>query len=149
MFALRLTTKWLAAALFSSFASFALPSIASDWEHESAADPRRMIVPAPVSVPAGKSLADVKEAINKSLAGRRWTGKETAPNVIEGTFDRKKNGRIALVVSLKYDTRQVEIIYKESKGLRYEVVNGEAMLHARANGWMKNLASDIGRFLAR
>lgn len=148
MFAIRLTTKWLAAALFFSFAVIALPSIASDYDFEPAEDPRRMIVPAPVPVPAGKSLSDVKEAIDKSLAGRRWTGKETAPDVIEATLD-KKRGRIVLVVDLKYDTRQVEIIYKESKGLRYEVISGEPMLHSRANGWMKNIATDIGKLLNR
>ena len=147
--ALHLPIKWLVAVLFFSFAAFAQPSIASDWEIEPAGDPRRMIVPAPVSVPAGKSLAEVKEAINRSLAGRRWTGTEIAPNVIEGTFDRKGSGRVVLVIDLKYDTSQVVLIYKESKGLRHEVVNGEPMLHSRANGWMKNLASDISRFLAR
>lgn len=149
MVAVNLTTKWLAAALFFSFSIFALPSIASEWEAEPAEDPLRMIVPAPVAVPAGKSLSDVKEAINRSLAGRRWTGKEIAPNVIEGTFDKKKNGRVVLVVDIKYDANQIEIIYKESKGLRYEIVNGEPRLHSRANGWMKTVATDIGKFLRR
>lgn len=149
MFAIRLTRKWLAAALFFSFAVLALPSMASDWEPDSAGDPRRMIVPPPIPVPEGKSLQDVKDAIYKGINGRRWTGKEIAPNVIEATFDQKGNGKRILVVDLKYDTRQVEMTYKHSKALRYEVVNGEALLHNRANGWMKNLASDIRRFMDR
>jgi hypothetical protein len=67
--------------------------------------------------------------------------------VIEATYDRKGNGKRILVVDLRYDTNQVELIYKNSKSLNYEVVNGEALLHRRASGWMRNLASDIGRFM--
>ena len=149
MFAPRLTGKWRAAALIFSFSAIALPATASDWEPDSAVDPRRMVVPAPVPVPEGKSLEDVKDAIYKGINGRRWTGREIAPDVIEATFDQKGNGKRILVVDLKYDTRQVEMTYKHSKALRYEVVNGEPRLHNRANGWMKNLASDIQRFMDR
>lgn len=147
MFAIRLLlTKWLTAGLVLSFTSLALPSLAFSDDIEQA-DPRRMLVPAPVRVPGGKSLQDVKDAIYKGINGRGWTGREIAPGVIEATYDKKGNGKRFLAVDLKYDTNQVEMTYKNSKSLNYDLVNGEALLHRRANGWMKNLASDIGRFI--
>ncbi len=148
MFTSSLTTKRLVAGLLFSLASMAFASIASANDFE-AGFGGRMVVPAAVRVPAGKSLADVKDAIYKSISGRGWTSKEVTPNLIQATYDKNGKGSVVLVVDLKYDTNQVEMSYKDSKRLKYEVVNGEPMLHHRANGWMKNLASDIGRFMAR
>jgi hypothetical protein len=148
MFAIRLIGKLLVAGSFLPFLSLVVPSPATAYEVEQV-NPHLMIVPAPVQVPAGKSLADVKDAIYKAINGRGWTGKEVAPNVIEATYDQKDNGKRILVVDLKYDTRQVEMQYKHSKSLKYQVVNGERLLHRRGSGWMKNLASDINRFLER
>jgi hypothetical protein len=142
-----LITKWLLAGLVLSCSSLAIPSIAFAYDDAEQADPRRMIVPTPLRVPGGKSLAEVKDAIQKGINLRGWTGKEVTPNVIEATYDRKGNGKRILVVALTYDTNQIEMAYKDSRSLKYSVVNGEAQLHSRANGWMKNLASDIGRFL--
>jgi hypothetical protein len=148
MFAMPTLRKLLVAGLFLPALSFVMPPPATAYEVERV-DPRLMIVPAPVQVPVGKTLDDVKDAIYKAINDRGWTGKEVAPNVIEATYDQKNNGKRILVVDLKYDARQVEMSYKHSKSLRYQVLNGERLLHRRGSGWMKNLASDIDRFLDR
>jgi hypothetical protein len=75
MFAKRFTNKWLVTGLFFLAPFFpASMAWAQDIEYP---NPRRMVVPAPVKVPDGKNLQEVKDAIYKSINGRGWTGKES------------------------------------------------------------------------
>ena len=146
MFTLRSVTKWLVAGLLLSFFSTAAMARMSMEDNERS-NKGFMVLPAPLQVPAGKTMTDVKDAIFKGIAVRGWTGKEIGPDVIEANFD--KNGKHSLTVLLKYNPNNITMTYKSSVNLKYEVVFGEARLHHRANGWMQNLLQDIGNAMGR
>ena len=131
---LHATSKWLAAGLLLSVASVSFAGA-------------NLEIPAPVSIPSGKSEKDIKEAISLGATARNWVVKETAPGVMEARVDvRNKH---TLIVDLKYDAQQVALAYKNSSNLDYEVVNGNPQIHRNANSWMKNLMTDISKFLNR
>lgn len=137
--------KFLVAGLLLSASVFA-------YSHEMDSDKPvttygNMEIPAPVSVPAGKTAENVKETILKALPLHGWAGTEIAPDVIEARFD--KNGKHTLIVDLKYDAAAVAMTYKSSVNLKYEVVDNQQKLHRKANSWMKNLSQDIAAGLAR
>lgn len=146
MVTLRFAAKWLVAGLlFCSFLTAAMAKMSADEARRSNQD--YMVLPAPLQVPPGKTMQNVKDAIFIGLAMRGWTGKEIAPDVIEANYE--KNGKHSLTVDLTYNANNITMTYKNSVNLKYEIVFGETRLHNRANGWMHNLFQDIGIALSR
>jgi hypothetical protein len=99
-----------------------------------------MVLPAPINVPAGRTVESVKANILAALRLHGWTGVESAPGVIDATYNRAN--KHILTASVKYDASRIVVGYKSSTGLKYED-GPEPKLHKTGSGWMKLLATDI------
>lgn len=136
MSVLRSATKFLVAGLLLSAASVSFAARDADLE-----------TPAPITIPQGKTVKDVKEAISLGATARNWTTKELAPGIVEVSTNVRNKHQLA--VELKYDAKQIGLTYKSSGNLDYSEVDGKVKIHKNANSWMKNLMGDINTFLNR
>lgn len=96
--------------------------------------------PEPISVPAGKSLEQVKTAIRSALLSRGWEGTAASANHIVGTLHVRKH---TAVIDIHYDTKEIKISYKDSNQLNYEMKDNKPFIHPNYNGWIQKLEKDI------
>jgi len=99
--------------------------------------------PDPIAVPAGKSVADVKQAVRKACFNKGYEIRETGAGQIECMYTKpgKKGKNYVLVVSIGYDAKSVRLKYKDSQDLDYDASSGTA--HKTVSNWIRNLEREI------
>lgn len=105
-----------------------------------------MARPLPIWVPPGLAAEQVRIAVGKALSGRGWEISDVAPGEIEGRLTRP-NRDVRAAVRVRYDDRDVTIVYHDSEGLDYDPAAGT--IDRQYNRWVRNLEKDIRTFLAR
>lgn len=91
-------------------------------------------------VPDGLTLKQVKAAIQRGAAVRKWIAKEKGPNEFEVTLFNRK---YVVKVKITYSTNSYSITYLSSQNMKAQ--NGR--IHRKYNGWVSNLNNDIQRAL--
>lgn len=90
-----------------------------------------------IQLPPGLTMDAVKRGIRKSLFIKDWQIREVSPGLIQAQF--KKGEKYMIAVDVKYDTKSVGIVYKDSVGLNYS--NGE--IHKTYNERIRDLEKMI------
>ncbi|MEO6967831.1 MAG: hypothetical protein ABI132_05155 [Rhodanobacteraceae bacterium] len=94
----------------------------------------------PIAVPAGFNDAQVENVIAQALMLRGWTIDSRKAGEIDATYAPRD---FSVSIAVHYDTRQIRINYVTSNNLKYEVKNGQRMIHTNYASWIKNLVNDI------
>jgi hypothetical protein len=90
--------------------------------------------------PTPPDPAVMEQAIESSLARRKWPVKEKAPGrYVAVITERKHTATVAIV----YDAQGARIEYVESTNLLYEKTDQGELIHRMYNNWTKTLANDI------
>ena len=89
-------------------------------------------------IPDGLSMKQIKSAIKRGAAVRKWIAKEQGSNAYEITLF---NRGFVVKVKLTYSQNSYSITYVSSQGLKAQ--NGR--IHRKYNGWVSNLNNDIQR----
>lgn len=100
--------------------------------------------PSPILVKEQKSLNSVRTAILDSLRQRGWTVEKDWKNLVQANYARSA---YAARIQINYDTRKVSIEYLSSTNLKYQVKNGQRIIHRSYNKWITLLERDIRRAL--
>lgn len=85
-------------------------------------------------------IDQVKQAIRLGAAVKGWKIEESADGSLTATIVVRKH---TVVVKINYEVSKYSIHYKDSVLMRYEVNNGQAMIHPFYNVWVENLKNDI------
>lgn len=99
-----------------------------------------LVDPPPIAVPAGFNAAQVENAIAQALMLRGWTIDSRKGGEIDATYAPRD---FSVSIAVHYDTRQIRINYVTSSHLKYEVKNGQRMIHTNYANWIQNLVNDI------
>lgn len=99
-----------------------------------------LVDPPPIAVPAGFTDAQVENAIAQALMLRHWTIDSRKPGEIDATYAPRD---FSVTIAVHYDRHQVRINYVTSNNLKYEVRNGQRLIHTNYAGWIQNLVNDI------
>lgn len=86
-------------------------------------------------------LDQMKQAIRLGAAVRDWKILELADGGLLATIIVRDKHKV--MVRIDYDASQYSIHYKDSAVMKYEVNNGQAMIHPFYNVWVENLIKDI------
>jgi hypothetical protein len=101
--------------------------------------------PAPILVPTKLNLAQVEKAVKQALIKREWLVISDEPGKITASYDRRE---FTSRIGITYDSKQVQINYITSTGLKYEVKsNGEKLIHKNYMAWIQNLVTDISNYM--
>lgn len=92
------------------------------------------------SINKAPTTDQIKQAIRVGAAVRGWKVEESADGSMLATIVIRKH---SAVVRIDYDTSKYSIHYKDSAVLKYEVINGQAVIHPFYNKWVENLRDDI------
>ena len=98
--------------------------------------PVKDVIDAPV--PAGLSLEQIKAAIIKGGALRKWAVREESPGVLEGILHIRSH---VVKVNIKYNQSSYSIIYKDSVNMKYNADSHK--IHKNYNSWVNYLNGDI------
>lgn len=90
-----------------------------------------------IQLPPGLTLDVVKRGVRKVLFLKEWQIREVSPGLIHAQY--KKGEKYMLAVEIKFDTKSVAIVYKDSVGLNYS--NGE--IHKTYNERIRDLEKMI------
>ena len=102
--------------------------------------------PEPVIFGCQLPMKKVQNALKKAFINRGWTARWVGNGHLVGKIIvRNKH---TLVVNVKYNTRQFDINYKNSKNLKYRVRDGVQTIHPNANKWMRNVQNDATALLS-
>lgn len=126
----RAIIRWFAALVASGALLLSLPA--------SALSPIIDLEDQPV--PDGLTLKQVKTAIQRGAAVRKWIAKSQGPNEFEVTLFNRK---YVVKVKITYSTESYSITYVSSQNMKAQ--NGR--IHRKYNGWVSNLNNDIQRAL--
>lgn len=85
-------------------------------------------------------IDQIKQAIRLGAAVKGWKIEESADGSLTATIVVRKH---TVVVKINYEVSKYSIHYKDSVLMRYEVNNGQAMIHPFYNVWVENLKNDI------
>jgi hypothetical protein len=88
------------------------------------------------SISRVKTADEMKKAIYAACFGRGWTVKDISPDMIVATLILRDS---MAIVEIKYDSKNYNIFYKESTGLKSD---GQT-IHKNYNSWIQNLDNDI------
>ena len=91
-------------------------------------------------------MKTVQNKLKQVFIKRGWTVKWVGNGHLIGKI-RVRN-KHTLVVSVRYNTRQFDINYKNSDNLKYRVKNGVQYIHSNANKWMMNVSRDAQELLS-
>jgi len=83
----------------------------------------------------------VKQAIRVGGAVKGWTIEDAADGSLTATIVVRDKHKV--VVKIDYDASKYSIHYKDSAVMKYEVNNGQAVIHPFYNVWVENLKNDI------
>lgn len=85
-------------------------------------------------------IDQVKQAIRVGAAVKGWRVEAAADGSLTATIVVRKH---TVVVKINYEASKYSIHYKDSAVMKYEVNNGQAMIHPFYNVWVENLKNDI------
>lgn len=102
--------------------------------------------PAPIPVPSGISMAEVKDAIISAMTNRGWVVSRDEHGLIVADLNLRDH---FARVNINYDTDEIGVEFVDSRNLDYAVVDGERKIHVNYNSWILNLTGDIRNELAR
>ena len=94
----------------------------------------------PGPLQAAPDPATTEAAIMRALSKRGWLVQQRHHGSIDAIYAPRQH---KLWVRIAYDQRAVQIYYLGSEGLRESREGNKVFIHARANTWLKNLASDL------
>jgi hypothetical protein len=83
----------------------------------------------------------VKLAMRVGAAVKGWTLEDAADGSLTATIVVRDKHKV--VVKIDYDASKYSIHYKDSAVMKYEVNNGQAVIHPFYNVWVENLKNDI------
>jgi hypothetical protein len=83
----------------------------------------------------------VKLAMRVGAAVKGWTVEDAADGSLTATIVVRDKHKV--VVKIDYDASKYSIHYKDSAVMKYEVNNGQAVIHPFYNVWVENLKNDI------
>ena len=126
----RSLNRWLAALVASAMPGFALPA--------QALQPIIDLEDQPI--PDGLSMDQIRKAIKRGSAVRKWIPKQQGSNAYEITLF---NRGFVVKVKLTYSQNSYSITYVSSQGLKAQ----GGRIHRKYNGWVSNLNNDIQRAL--
>jgi hypothetical protein len=106
-----------------------------------AANDDEMFEPAPLTVPTGMALADVRAAIIDAADRRSWLIVDSPSG--QFTLRQTVSGNHSADVLVRYDAHQVLIQYISSVNLNYREKGSQKVIHPRYNVWIRNLRDDI------
>ena len=99
----------------------------------------------PVLVAKSDSPAEVRAAVVRALAARKFSAKSEEPGKIVAELDR---GSERLVVAVEYSSTQYLVRYVSSSGLKTKPgPGGDLLVDEHWAGWVKGLKSRIGEEL--
>lgn len=94
----------------------------------------------PGPLQAAAHPATTEAAIMRALSKRGWLVQQRYAGAIDAIYAPRKH---KLWVRIAYDQRAVQIYYVGSEGLQESREGNTIYIHARANTWLQNLATDI------
>jgi len=106
-----------------------------------------LMTPSPIKVTSTDEAA-IAKGIKIGLLKRNWSVIEEKPGLIVAS--QSSRGAMA-EITITYNTKMVQIKYKDSHKLRYEQneEDGKEHIHPTYNTWVRNLNNDIrGALLA-
>ena len=86
-------------------------------------------------------LDQVKQAMRVGAAVKGWTIEEAADGSLTASIVVRDKHKVS--VKIDYDASKYSIHYKDSAVMKYEVNNGQAVVHPFYNVWVENLKNDI------
>jgi hypothetical protein len=86
-------------------------------------------------------LDQVKQAVRVGAAVKGWTIEEAADGSLIASIVVRDKHKVS--VKIDYDASKYAIHYKDSAVMKYEVNNGQAVVHPFYNVWVENLKNDI------
>lgn len=100
------------------------------------------IVPATYPVSSGTSLKKVEAAITKAAIDRGWVKKAVNANTMELILNLREH---QVVIDVKYDTNNYEMIYKSSQNMNYNPEH--QTIHKKYSMWLGNLKRSIDKYM--
>ena len=115
-----------------------------------ATEPVLSVSEVPLFSAGGKSLSSsqVKQAIHKAAESKKWTLVDQADGRMLGSLSWR-NGYHSISVEIVYSGKNFSILYKDSQNMKYEVLDGVAMIHPYYNKYVTALNDAIMAELAR
>ena len=83
----------------------------------------------------------VKQAIRVGAAVKGWAVEDAADGSLTASIVVRDKHKV--VVKIDYDASKYSIHYKDSAVMKYEISNGQAVIHPFYNVWVGNLKNDI------
>lgn len=108
------------------FAAFARNSVFTD--------------PAPISVPAKLSAAEVDQVVKDVLTSHRWAVKPVEDGKLEALYLRRN---LMAKINVRYDGKGINIGYLDSAGLDYEIEGDKRSIHPTYKKWIIRLVKSI------
>lgn len=105
-----------------------------------AADPLQM--PAPITLARSLDVDTVRDAIVVAAARRKWIAESDNGSAFVVRLNVRRH---VLRVSVEYEPRRIRFVYVDSVNLDYEIEDGVAVIHPRANQWVEQLSLEIQR----
>ncbi|RTZ58495.1 MAG: hypothetical protein DSZ32_06850 [Gammaproteobacteria bacterium] len=102
--------------------------------------------PPPVKFGCQLPMKTVQNKLKQAFIKRGWTAKWVGNGRLVGRI--KVRNKHTLVVSVKYNTRQFDIDFKNSDNLKYRVKDGVQYIHSNANKWMMNVSREAQKLLS-
>jgi hypothetical protein len=94
------------------------------------------VVNQPVSTNRAASLDEVGNAIVRAGASLNMQMQKLRPGLITATYTPRG---LSATMEIRYDTKQYNITYKDSQGLKYD----GSQIHKTYNNWVQNLDNRI------
>lgn len=106
-----------------------------------------MVRPGPINVPDSLSQQQVSEAVEKALLDKGWI---LTAKTADSYQAQLSGGGWQVTIRTLFNTRNVEIQYIKSRGLKYKKEdNGEETINRHWNSWMIYLTHAIKDNLSR
>lgn len=98
-------------------------------------------LPEPIEVPAGMDTPLISKAILTALSQRHWLPQsDTGDSIVAELTVREKH---MIRLRIDYTRKEIRFGYLDSRGMDYEVDEGQPYIHSRFLSWTQNLARDI------
>lgn len=100
-----------------------------------------MELPAPIEVPEGMDTPLISKAILTAMSQRHWLPQsDTGSSIVAELTVREKH---MVKVRIDYTRKEIRFWYLDSRGMDYELFEGQQYIHSRFISWTRNLAQDI------
>lgn len=100
-----------------------------------------LVLPPPIEVPADMDTPLISKAILTAMAKRHWLPQsDTGSSIVAELTVREKH---MVRLRIDYTRKEIRFWYLDSRGMDYEVEDGQPYIHSRFMSWTQNLARDI------